>query len=527
MKRAKTAIKRGEFLEAFKNFGLIRVAADAAGIDRKSHFNWLKLTGSIDMLPSLRKLPPGCLSVPWFSVSWRNKAANDTLAKVGYDGITHEGGQLVGRGHSHQVWIAFEPNQVKSADNRGTFDPNEDRMDYGAEQYRLKPGAGQTSMFDESEHPRDSDGQFATKENKDGGAKREPVVRKTRPAHADVPAGDGGGIKPERLRGLFDEPSGGSEGLIRDGGDGRDGPKDGKVDDSDGYVPTRRRRSERDHSVGNWRYPDREFTAGGLKPKFRANIDAIKTLRTIESEGRNTANAEEQAVLSKFSGWGQFQAAFKPHPPENWRKEQEELKGLIRDREFNEAKESSGANLSYEEAKKALLNSHFTSPQIVDAHWRIAQKLGFDGGRYLEPSVGSGYYLGMMPPELAKKTSVTGIELDRTTAQIPWRPVPVRGSESEHLQYPCEACARRPTSTSRLPSPNERKPAKYICGGMPRHSLTLKRGRMNETAKMQQPVIRSFAPCQKGRGANVCPCETRRPASRRRSNVLMQIALGV
>ena len=52
---------------------------------------------------------------------------------------------------------------------------------------------------------------------------------------------------------------------------------------------------------------------------------------------------------------------FKPYPDSMWAKEQQELKALISSKEFDEAKESSGANLSYEAAKKALLNSHFTA----------------------------------------------------------------------------------------------------------------------------------------------------------------------
>jgi hypothetical protein len=58
------------------------------------------------------------------------RAANDWLASKGYDGIKHIGGGHMGGGHNHQVWIAFEPNQIKAVDNAGTFDPSDDRMKY-------------------------------------------------------------------------------------------------------------------------------------------------------------------------------------------------------------------------------------------------------------------------------------------------------------------------------------------------------------------------------------------------------------
>jgi len=75
-------------------------------------------------------------------------AGYEVLRQLGYDGITHVGGNIMGGGHEHRVWIAFEPNQIKSTDNRGTFDPAENRMDYAA--------------WDESKHPRADDGKFGS-----------------------------------------------------------------------------------------------------------------------------------------------------------------------------------------------------------------------------------------------------------------------------------------------------------------------------------------------------------------------------
>lgn len=42
--------------------------------------------------------------------------------RMGYDGITHIGGGRMGGSHHHRVYIAFEPTQIKAADNAGTFD---------------------------------------------------------------------------------------------------------------------------------------------------------------------------------------------------------------------------------------------------------------------------------------------------------------------------------------------------------------------------------------------------------------------
>ena len=45
----------------------------------------------------------------------------DELKKLGYDGIRDESGK--GGGAVYDVWIPFEPHQIKSPYNRGTFDP--------------------------------------------------------------------------------------------------------------------------------------------------------------------------------------------------------------------------------------------------------------------------------------------------------------------------------------------------------------------------------------------------------------------
>ena len=160
-------------------------------------------------------------------------------------------------------------------------------------------------------------------------------------------------------------------------------------------------------AAGNWRYHTRDFfkgERGGKKSRYRANIEAIKTLRAIQAEGRDVATPEEQEKLSKYVGWGAFPELFGYDP--DWREERAEFAALVPDREDRES------------AARSTINAHFTHPDVVDAHWRMLQRLGFKGGKFLEPSVGIGYYLGMMPPEVASRTAVSAVELDNTTAAI-------------------------------------------------------------------------------------------------------------
>ena len=50
--------------------------------------------------------------------------------------------------------------------------------------------------------------------------------------------------------------------------------------------------------------------------------------------------------------------------------------------------------------------------------WRAAEHLGFAGGSVLEPSVGTGNFIGLMPRDMRGKSSVCAVEYDSLTARI-------------------------------------------------------------------------------------------------------------
>ena len=75
----------------------------------------------------------------------------------------------------------------------------------------------------------------------------------------------------------------------------------------------------------NFRITDEHLGEGGPKQKFARNIEAIRTLQTLENENRN-ATPEEQEILSQYVGWGGLADAFDPDTA-SWAKEYKELKG--------------------------------------------------------------------------------------------------------------------------------------------------------------------------------------------------------
>lgn len=152
----------------------------------------------------------------------------------------------------------------------------------------------------------------------------------------------------------------------------------------------------------NFRITDDALGHGGPKAKFRMNINAIQTLKAIESEQR-LATANEQEVLSRYVGWGGCADAF-DEAKENWSSEYTELKDLLTGEE-------------YESARASVLNAHYTSPAVIKAIYKAIENMGFRTGNILEPSCGIGNFFGLLP-ECMAGSKLYGIELDSITGRI-------------------------------------------------------------------------------------------------------------
>lgn len=64
----------------------------------------------------------------------------------------------------------------------------------------------------------------------------------------------------------------------------------------------------------NFRIQDNDLGAGGPKAKYKANMEAIHLLQTLEKEER-LATPEEQEILSRYVGWGGIPQAFEENNP--------------------------------------------------------------------------------------------------------------------------------------------------------------------------------------------------------------------
>jgi N12 class adenine-specific DNA methylase len=152
----------------------------------------------------------------------------------------------------------------------------------------------------------------------------------------------------------------------------------------------------------------------GAVARIKANIEAITVVRKLDTEQRPPTE-DERKVIAQWSGWGSFKelfnegtAARRDYDP-GWVKRYggyyDRLQKLLSADEFQAAAEST-------------VNAHYTSKEVVDGMWNLVKRLGFKGGKALEPSTGSGVFVGYIPDDLESKTRWTGVEMEPITARI-------------------------------------------------------------------------------------------------------------
>ena len=153
-----------------------------------------------------------------------------------------------------------------------------------------------------------------------------------------------------------------------------------------------------DPNGSNYRITDDHIGEGAPLERFQRNLDAIRTLKTVETENR-TATAEEQTVLAQYVGWGGLADFFDEKNPRY-----SELKDLLMDAEYAAAREST-------------LTAFFTPPVVIRSIYAALGQMGFTQGNILEPSCGIGNFLGMLPEDMSG-SKLYGVELDDLSGRI-------------------------------------------------------------------------------------------------------------
>lgn len=152
----------------------------------------------------------------------------------------------------------------------------------------------------------------------------------------------------------------------------------------------------------NFRIQDNDLGAGGPKAKYKANMEAIHLLQTLEKEER-LATPEEQEILSRYVGWGGIPQAFEENNS-SWANEYLELKNTLSPEEYSAARAST-------------LNAFYTSPTVIRSMYEALENMGLKQGNILEPSCGVGNFMGLLPESMGK-ANMYGVELDPVSGRI-------------------------------------------------------------------------------------------------------------
>lgn len=175
------------------------------------------------------------------------------------------------------------------------------------------------------------------------------------------------------------------------------------IDHTDRTVERAKKSMKSDMKIENFKITGDFIIEGGAKSKFKANSEAIRTLKMIEKENR-PATPEEQVILSRYVGWGGLSAAF-DSKNEQWSAEYSELKNLLTDEEYNAARAS-------------VLDSFYTPPFIIESIYSALENMGFHGGSVLDPSTGTGNFLGKMPGSMSDNSRIYAVEKDSVSGRI-------------------------------------------------------------------------------------------------------------
>jgi N12 class adenine-specific DNA methylase/SAM-dependent methyltransferase len=152
--------------------------------------------------------------------------------------------------------------------------------------------------------------------------------------------------------------------------------------------------------VGRFRPQSQDDLApSGTWQRAEANLAALELLQRLREQGREATSAE-RGVLARWGSWGAVPAIF-DEAQVRWQPQRDRLRALLSEEEFAAA-------------RRTVLNAHYTDPAYVDAMWQALERLGFQGGRVLEPGCGAGTFIGMAPAA----AQMVGVELDPTSAGI-------------------------------------------------------------------------------------------------------------
>ncbi|EHV2408456.1 PLxRFG domain-containing protein [Vibrio cholerae] len=146
---------------------------------------------------------------------------------------------------------------------------------------------------------------------------------------------------------------------------------------------------------------------GTATQRIAANIAAIRLIKDLTQSGM-PATLEQKKVLAQYVGWGGLASVFdNTNTSKAQQAAHQELKTLLTEEEYNNVRMSTR-------------NAFFTSEAVVKGMWSGVKALGLGNSpmNVVEPSLGSGNFIGWQPSDMRDQSRWFASELDPVTGNI-------------------------------------------------------------------------------------------------------------
>ncbi|EPC6192706.1 PLxRFG domain-containing protein [Vibrio cholerae] len=146
---------------------------------------------------------------------------------------------------------------------------------------------------------------------------------------------------------------------------------------------------------------------GTATQRIAANIAAIRLMKDLSQSGMS-ATLEQKKVLAQYVGWGGLASVFdNTNTSKAQQAAHQELKTLLTEEEYNNVRMSTR-------------NAFYTSEAVVKGMWSGVKALGLGNSpmNVVEPSLGSGNFIGWQPSDMRDQSRWFASELDPVTGNI-------------------------------------------------------------------------------------------------------------
>ncbi|HGS5378953.1 TPA: PLxRFG domain-containing protein [Vibrio cholerae] len=146
---------------------------------------------------------------------------------------------------------------------------------------------------------------------------------------------------------------------------------------------------------------------GTATQRIAANIAAIRLMKDLTQSGMS-ATLEQKKVLAQYVGWGGLASVFdNTNTSKSQQAAHQELKTLLTEEEYNNVRMSTR-------------NAFYTSEAVVKGMWSGVKALGLGNSpmNVVEPSLGSGNFIGWQPSDMRDQSRWFASELDPVTGNI-------------------------------------------------------------------------------------------------------------